>query len=56
MTDREQKLRCFFKDYIIPMSLSVPENEIVCYNVDNAVTNASVIIQVSEPGPHVEKS
>ena len=24
------------------MSVSVPENEIVCYNIDNAITNAKV--------------
>jgi len=29
------------------MSVSVPENEIACYNVDNAITNA----KVKGPGP-----
>jgi len=24
------------------MSVSVPENEIVCYDVDNAITNAKI--------------
>jgi len=30
------------KDNIILMSVSVPDNEIVCYSVDNAISNAKV--------------
>ena len=34
-----------FKDNIILMLVSVPENEIVCHNVDTAITNAKVRMQ-----------
>jgi len=35
-----------FKDNIILMRVSVPENEIVCYTVDNAISNAKVRMQM----------
>ena len=34
------------------MSVSVPDNEIVCYSVDNAISNA----KVTGASPRVEKS
>ena len=40
------------KDNIILMSVSVPDNEIVCYSVDNAISNA----KVTGASPPVEKS
>jgi len=36
----------FLRDITL-MSVSVAENEIVCYNVDNAITNAKVRMQKS---------
>jgi len=45
-----------FKDNIILMRVSVPENEIVCYTVDNAISNAKVRMQMWGARPPVEKS
>jgi len=45
MTDREQKLCWFKKNNIIVMSVSVLENEIVCYNGNNAIANAKARMQ-----------
>jgi len=46
MTDKGQKLCWFLKMTLYYlMSVSVPENEIICYNVDNAITNAKLRMQ-----------
>jgi len=41
------------KDNIILMSVSVPDNEIVCYSVDNAISNAKVT--GASPPPPLKK-
>ena len=57
MTDKGQKLCWFLKMTLYYlMSVSVPENEIICYNVDNAITNAKLRMQKWGAKPPVEKS
>jgi len=56
MTDKGQKLCWFLKMTLYYlMSVSVPENEIICYNVDNAITNAKLRMQKWGAKPPVEK-